>query len=136
MVITEIWGKLEGLTPGGQHAFHIHEMGDLSQGCTSLAGHYNPLGEKHGGPHSCHRHVGDLGNLIADQDGVAEFRFSDIKIQVLGPHSIIGRGCVVHLYKDDLGEGGTDESEKTGSAGPRITCGVVGRAAPLLIEIQ
>lgn len=24
------------------HGFHIHETGDLSQGCASLAAHYNP----------------------------------------------------------------------------------------------
>ena len=130
--MTEISGKLEGLTPSGQHAFHIHELGDLTDptnGCLSLAGHYNPFGEHHGGPHSCHRHVGDLGNIQANENGIANFRFTDSKIHLVGPLSIIGRSCVVHLYKDDLGEGGTDESLKTGSAGPRISCGVVGRAS-------
>ena len=39
---------------------------------------------------------------------------------------------MVHLYEDDLGEGGTEESKKTGSAGPRISCGVVGRGPKVL----
>lgn len=106
-------------------------MGDLSNGCTSLASHYNPFGEHHGGPGGCHSHVGDLGNLQADALGVANFNFTDSKISVVGPYSILGRSCVVHLFPDDLGHGGTEESLKTGSAGPRIGCGVVGRAIAL-----
>lgn len=135
--ITQISGRLEGLTPNGRHAFHIHELGDLtdpSNGCLSTAAHYNPFGETHGGPDSCHSHLGDLGNLEADQNGVAEFNFIENKIQIVGPLSIIGRACVVHLYHDDLGLGGTEESLKTGSAGPRISCGVVGRASPLRVD--
>ena len=126
-----IAGRLAGLTPNQKHAFHIHELGDLTDpgnGCVSLAGHYNPRGETHGGPESCHRHVGDLGNLQANQEGVAEFEFVDNKIHLIGPHSIIGRSCVVHLFSDDLGDGHNAESLKTGNAGPRIACGVVGRA--------
>lgn len=30
-----------GLSPG-EHGFHIHEKGDLSNGCLSTGGHYNP----------------------------------------------------------------------------------------------
>lgn len=42
---TVIAGRLSGLTSNQKHAFHIHELGDLtdtSNGCVSLAGHYNP----------------------------------------------------------------------------------------------
>ncbi len=69
-----------------------------------------------------------MGNIQADANGVADFKFTDNKIQLVGPFSIIGRSCMVHLYPDDLGQGETEESLKTGSAGPRISCGVVGRA--------
>ena len=58
-----IQGNMSGLTPNQQHAFHIHELGDLTNGCTSLAAHFNPFSVNHGGPESCHRHIGDLGNI-------------------------------------------------------------------------
>ena len=62
----KIAGKLSNLTPNGTHAMHIHELGDLSNGCTSLAAHYNPFNHTHGSPGDCSRHVGDLGNIKAD----------------------------------------------------------------------
>ena len=34
-----------------EHGFHVHEYGDLSDGCTSAGGHYNPRGVKHGAPY-------------------------------------------------------------------------------------
>lgn len=34
-------GSVSGLKPG-KHGFHIHQFGDLTKGCVSTGGHYNP----------------------------------------------------------------------------------------------
>ena len=44
---TIIRGQIKGLEPG-MHGIHIHEFGDLSDGCDSAGGHYNPDGVDHG----------------------------------------------------------------------------------------
>jgi len=72
------------------------------------------------------RHVGDLGNIVADPNGVANFSYTDSRISLHGTHSIIGRALVVHNGTDDLGRGGTDESQKTGNSGVGVACGVIG----------
>lgn len=40
--------------------------------------------------------------------------------------NMLQRTIVVHAGTDDLGRGGHEESKKTGNAGPRPACGVIG----------
>jgi Cu-Zn family superoxide dismutase len=80
----------------------------------------------HGSPNETERHVGDLGNIEVDSSGVANINFTDSLISLRGPHNIIGRALVVHNNTDDLGKGDNEDSRKTGNAGARIACGVIG----------
>jgi len=121
----QIIGTITGLTPG-LHGFHIHQKGDLRQGCTSAAGHFNPYMQPHGAPGDKNRHIGDLGNILADAEGTANVNLLDPLISLSGVNSIIGRSIVVHEKEDDLGRGGHEDSLKTGNAGGRLACGVVG----------
>ena len=111
--------------PKGEHGFHIHRTGDLREGCSSLGSHYNPYNKNHGGPDSKERHVGDLGN-IKSVNGIVNKIIRDKLIRLRGKYSVIGRSVVIHSDKDDLGLGGDAESLKTGNAGKRIACGVIG----------
>jgi Cu-Zn family superoxide dismutase len=118
----EITGEVMGLTPG-QHAFHVHEFGDCSApDASSAGGHFNPEKKPHGGPDDENRHVGDLGNITADESGKATISVKDKLITLHGEHSIIGRAVIVHGDKDDL------KSQPSGNAGTRVACGVVGIA--------
>ncbi|KAK3821119.1 MAG: cytoplasmic Cu/Zn superoxide dismutase [Benniella sp.] len=123
--------NLTGLSPG-KHGFHVHEYGDNSNGCLSAGAHYNPHGKTHGCPTSLDRHVGDLGNIEADAEGVATLKYVDEPklLKLIGPHSVIGRTIVVHKDEDDLGTGANEDSLKTGNAGDRLACGVIGICNP------
>ena len=91
--------------------------------------HWNPHKHTHAGPDDEVRHIGDLGNVQSDGEGKGVYEVEDRQVSLFGAFSVIGRSCVLHLKTDDLGRGGDEESLKTGNAGPRIACGVIGRAA-------
>lgn len=116
--------EVNGLTPG-QHGFHVHELADFSNGCLSAGPHYNPHGKTHGGPCDEERHVGDLGNIVADESGVAKGEITDHMIQLSGEYTVIGRSIMIHADPDDLGKGGHELSPTTGNAGPRLACGEI-----------
>ncbi len=116
-----IVAEIEGLTPGA-HGFHIHVKGDCSApDGTSAGGHFNPDGSPHGSPdnEASERHVGDLGNLMADATGTANYDRVDKVISLSGEKSIVGRGIIIHSGEDDL------TSQPTGNAGKRLACGVI-----------
>ena len=121
--VVEITVDVHGFKPG-KHGFHIHEKGTVEKGCNSLCAHFNPFNAPHGGPGDSKdkRHVGDLGNIECDENGVCKMKFTDNLIELRGKYSILGRSIIIHEDEDDLGKGGDEESLKTGNAGKRIAC--------------
>ncbi|XP_035216962.1 superoxide dismutase [Cu-Zn]-like, partial [Stegodyphus dumicola] len=80
------------------------------------------------------RHVGDLGNIECDANGVTNILFTDHVASLKGPHSIIGKSIVIHSDIDDLGQGGNPESLKTGNAGTRLACCVIQKVEKLPVK--
>jgi Cu-Zn family superoxide dismutase len=120
----KIVADVSGLTPG-LHGFHVHEFGDCSASdAASAGGHFNPTQTHHGAPDMPFRHVGDLGNLVADASGKAHYERVDTMIALDGGNSVIGHAMIVHENVDDL------KTQPTGNAGGRVACGVIGVAKP------
>jgi Cu-Zn family superoxide dismutase len=115
-------GRITGLTPG-PHGLHVHEKGNCTATDGSSAGpHFNPGPGKHGGPTTEMRHGGDLGNIIANSSGVAEFNVEVTGISLNAePTSVIGRSVIVHAKADDL------QTDPSGSSGARLGCGLIGK---------
>lgn len=114
--------KVEGLTPNGKHAIHLHERADCSaDDATSTGGHWNPLRQAHGewgSENGFHR--GDIGNLIADENGKAELIFeTDLWCLDCNDETknIVNLAVIIHQDPDDF------SSQPTGNAGKRISCG-------------
>ncbi|GAB5409805.1 MAG: hypothetical protein BalsKO_21700 [Balneolaceae bacterium] len=111
--------QVTGLT-GEKHGFHIHTFGNCTaEDGTSAGGHFNPRDTKHGSPELMDRHMGAMGNLEVNDEGVGIRDYID-KVIVL--EEIIGRGIIVHGGEDDL------VSQPSGASGPRVGCGVIGVA--------
>lgn len=114
-----IVADFKGLKPG-KHGFHIHEKGEcVLPNFESAGGHFNPLKKDHGGPDAEKRHVGDLGNLKALEDGTAHYERVDSVIELNGTSSIIGHAVILHTDADDY------TTQPTGNAGGRVACGIV-----------
>ncbi|WP_304344544.1 superoxide dismutase family protein [Chryseobacterium koreense] len=107
------------LTPG-IHAVHIHEKGDCSAAdASSAGGHWNPTSHQHGRWGTGEFHIGDIGNLNADQDETARKVFSTDK-WCIGckdeSKNILGKTLIIHAKEDDF------HTQPTGNAGGRVGC--------------
>jgi Cu-Zn family superoxide dismutase len=122
--LVQIDARITGLTPG-LHGFHIHEKGDCrAPDGASAGGHFNPASAPHAGPDSKPRHAGDLGNIIADANGVALYKGQVAGITLeAGSDSIVGRAVIVHAGADDL------RTQPSGNAGARVACGLISKSA-------
>lgn len=122
--------NLKGFEPGSVHGFHVHESGDLTRGCDSMCAHFNPFNVTHGGREDEIRHVGDLGNIIANDEGIVQMEFKDHLIKLRGDQTnIIGRGLIIHEGIDDCGKTSHELSKTTGNSGKRIACTIIGYAS-------
>jgi Cu-Zn family superoxide dismutase len=117
-----IIARVNGLTPG-DHGIHVHEFGDCrAADFSSAGGHFNPHNQSHGAPTDEVRHLGDLGNLTADEGGTGKLDTVDALLTLDGPESIVGRSVVIHADADDF------KTQPSGGAGARVACGVIGYA--------
>ncbi|XP_022614315.1 extracellular superoxide dismutase [Cu-Zn] [Seriola dumerili] len=105
-------------------AVHIHQYGDLRQGCDSTGGHYNPRGVHHP------NHPGDFGNFEPQEGKINTLIESEATL--FKELSVIGRAVVVHEKRDDLGRGGDAGSLLHGNAGRRLGCCIIGISSPTL----
>lgn len=116
----------------GEHAIHIHENGDCSEGDSdgdgtpepagAAGGHYDPTDVGHGednGPH-----VGDSENYnyTFEEDGsfTGDILFPQASLE--GENPILtegGTALMIHQGTDDR------ETDPGGESGPRIVCGVI-----------
>lgn len=118
--VLHITGSVDGLTPG-KHGFHVHVNGNCdSADGMSAGGHFAPAGGRHGAPGAQGGHLGDLGNIVADENGHAEVNVmvTGISIALMGAESIGDRAIVIHANEDDF-------SDPAGNAGARVACGVI-----------
>ena len=112
---------IKGLIKNHLHGFHIHESGDLREGCKSCCAHYNPNNQEHSGIDG--GHAGDLGNIKTDEYGNCKMTLRTDKFIV---NDILGRSIIIHEDEDDLGLGNFEDSKTTGHSGARIVCSLIG----------
>lgn len=159
---------LSGFPSDRPHGLHIHEFGDLTDGCMSCGGHFKKGRQVHGVKEkdSENIHAGDLINNITPVNRKVRMDFKAYGFTV---DEVYGRSFMLHEQSDDYGARGiyhdgelttyselaeeapkrlrdyfrkrysehatldamvkklNMESKKTGNAGGRMSCCVIGR---------
>lgn len=120
----EVHVRVAGLEPASEHGFHFHENG-VCQPPTfeSAGGHFNPTGAQHGLENPQGPHVGDLPNIRANEEGIADTTFVKPDTRLRGDSLSLqqpgGLALIVHAQRDD------QRTDPSGDSGDRIACGVV-----------
>jgi len=120
--VIEMIAEIEGASEG-DHAIHIHAIGDCSaDDGTSAGGHWNPTEEDHGTWGEVPFHRGDIGNINVDSDGKGSIsRETDLWCLNCNDETknVVGKAIIIHEGPDDF------SSQPSGAAGPRIGCGEI-----------
>ena len=112
--------NLSGVVPG-LHGTHVHENPDCGPAVVNgtmaaaraAGGHHDPADTgRHEGPYG-EGHLGDLPNILVEEDGEAAMPFLAPRVSVA---DLAGRSLVVHAGPDRFND------EEMG--GPRLYCGV------------
>ncbi|XP_051866311.1 extracellular superoxide dismutase [Cu-Zn]-like [Pristis pectinata] len=99
-------------------AMHVHQYRVVDGNCSTTGPHYNPRNVNHP------LHPGDFNNFQVLCGKIVAFR-TNLRANLFGPESIIGRGLVLHEKEDDLGLGGNQASLQNGNSGRRLACGTI-----------
>ena len=79
---------------------HVHEYGDLGDGCMSAGDHYNPTMSDHGDLNGDNSHVGDFGNVqVADGQVTIDLIAQKLRLNYGPSNCAVGRALVVS-YSD------------------------------------
>lgn len=142
--VVQVTMNVSGLTPG-KHGINVHENGNL-EGCDAAGActgkSYNPDNRPHhsrNGPDSLkkfgasashflgdgvtlNRHIGDLGNIVAEEDGKSTTTFKDLYTSLTSDKSnnIAGKSVVIRAKADDY-----QTEEDDGDAGPIVAYGAI-----------
>ncbi|CAA0227734.1 superoxide dismutase family protein [Tenacibaculum maritimum] len=128
VIFTETNGKvsmvanIKGLS-AGNHAIHIHQIGDCSaDNGSSAGGHWNPTNVGHGVWGTAPFHIGDIGNIVGDANGNGTIS-RETDLWCVGckdeTKNVVGKAIIIHEGPDDF------TSQPSGAAGPRIGCGEI-----------
>lgn len=118
--------NLKGLTPG-PHGAHIHEKPDCGPAMNhgnvvpggAAGGHFDPQNTGyHEGPYG-NGHLGDLPNLIVEEDGTAFIPVLAPQLKVADIHS---RALMIHAGADRYLRHG---AHMHGKGGMRMYCGII-----------
>ena len=115
---------LDGILPAGGHGFHLHENPDCGDGGLAAGGHYDPENTGvHAGPYG-DGHLGALPRLESDGGRVT----AAVVAPRLTIDDVFGRALVIHEGGDNY----SDVPVPNGDRGPRMACGVIGTAMPVM----
>ncbi|XP_062185802.1 copper chaperone for superoxide dismutase, chloroplastic isoform X2 [Phragmites australis] len=90
MELARVEATFSGLSPG-KHGWSINEFGDLTRGAESTGKVYNPP------DYLSDKRLGDLGTLVAEENGEAHFSGSKEKMKVV---DLIGRSVALYATED------------------------------------
>lgn len=117
-----IEGAIKGLKPNHSHGLHIHEFGACTGKDAKDAGdHFSVDKKPHGSPTGSAQHNGDLGNILANSEGVAtiDIYSEHLSLDSKNKSNVLNRSIVVHEKADDL------KNQPAGNSGGRIGCGII-----------
>lgn len=113
-----IYVRAEGLAPG-PHGVHLHAVGSCTPDFKAATGHVMTGDAEHGLRNPKGPEAGDLPNLYASSDGVAEAEFFTTLVEMKTLLDSDGSAIVIHAEPDD------HLTQPIGGSGDRIACGVI-----------
>jgi superoxide dismutase, Cu-Zn family len=117
--------RVSGLTANQEHGIHFHGVGTCDPPDFQSAGpHFNPQNTQHGLENPAGPHAGDMPNLRANAQGVADTTFVTTHVRMMTglANSLVregGTAFVVHAQRDD------QATDPSGNSGNRIACGII-----------